>query len=345
MKRNVVTAIGHSQLNDKLKKIKDFNIVSDDLSTDEEVIELLEREKNIQFLIIFSKIIVHYKIDEFIEIVKKLQDEIYIIFFKEPDLKNDFLDSENIKIYSNTDIDLEELERSLQQELKKEIKKYSARIIGITGGAGVGKSTFSTVFAKNVENKKVLLIDFDLEENNVRTILKIRKKPKDSCDVKEKIINVTKNLDVLCHLDLHFKIKEQITFFQIQEMINELKNNYDLIIFDTSSRLNQEYTRKLLYNCDEILFLIEPNILGIKKAKNMLEVFENDWRISNEKIKLVSNKAGIYQIDKNIIEELFSPIKVIGKVEYNDVYNLLINKNIQKREIKKEYQKIYSKII
>lgn len=345
MKRKVITAIGYPHLNQELKKLKKFNIISDDLKTDKEVIEFLEREKNIQFLIVFSKIIVNYTIEEFIEIVKKLQDKIYIIFFNDKQLENNRIDSNNIKVYTNTDIEEHELETILQEKLQEELSKSSAKLIGISGNAGIGKSTFSTVLAKNVENKKVLLIDFDLEENNIRTILKIRKKPNESNDIKEKILNISKNLDVLCHLDSFFKTQEPISFFQIQEMINEIKNNYDLIIIDTSSRLEKDYTRKVFYNCDEILFLIEPNILGIKKAKSMLEIIEEDWNISNSKIKIIVNKAGIYQIDDTIIQELFSEIKVVGKIKYNDVYNLMINKNIEKKEVKKEYEKICKKII
>lgn len=207
-----------------------------------------------------------------------------------------------------------------------------------------GKSTFSTFFAKNVENKKTLLLDFDLEESQIRTILKIKKQPQYKNNIKNMIINISKNLDVLCHLDLGFSNKNELDFLKVQEILNSLKNEYELIIIDTSSKLENEYTKRIFYHSDVIIFLLEPNILGIKKSKNMLEIFENDWKISSEKIKIILNKTNIYQISDEIIKELFPDIKILGKMKYNDAYNLMINKNIDKKEIKKEYEKICKKM-
>ncbi len=108
--------------------------------------------------------------------------------------------------------------------------------------------------------------------------------------------------------------------------------------------MENEYTKRIFYNSDEIIFLLEPNILGVKKSKNMLEVLENDWRIQDSKLKLILNKTNIYQISDTIIEELFPNIKLLGRMKYNDAYNLMINKNVDKKEIKKEYEKMYKKI-
>ena len=76
----------------------------------------------------------------------------------------------------------------------------------------------------------------------------------------------------------------------------------------------------------------------------MLEVLENDWKIDFSKIKLILNKANIYQISNTIIEELFPDIKLLGRMKYNDAYNLMINKNVDKKEIKREYEKMYKRI-
>ena len=66
----------------------------------------------------------------------------------------------------------------------------------------------------------------------------------------------------------------------------------------------------------------------------MLEVFEHDWRITNEKINIVINKANIYEISESIIKELFPDLKIVGKMRYNDAYNLMVNRDFFKRERK-----------
>lgn len=343
---NLLTAIGNPMLNRKFKELENYQVLADDIKTDEELIEWLERVEQVDILFLCSNIIQNYAVDEFITIIRKIQEDVLIFFFKGENMESSLQENDSLKIYNSLDFDLKFFEKIFQQILKKKVKKYTSKIIAISGPSGIGKSTFSTFLAQNVEkgNVKTLLIDFDIEENQIRTLLKIKKHPQKMENLKEAIINVNKNLDVICHLDFIFPNKNQIDFFKIQEMLNQFKEEYNLIIIDTSSKLENEFTKRIFYNCDEIIFLLEPNMLGVKKAQNMLEVFEKDWKISNEKIKLILNKANMYQISDEVFGELFPNIKLIGKMKYLDSYNLKINKNIDKREIQKEYEKIYKKI-
>lgn len=210
-----------------------------------------------------------------------------------------------------------------------------------------GKSTFSTFFAKSVENEnqKTLLIDFDFTQNQSKLLFKVKRNPEYDGNIEKLVININKNLDILCNLDLVFNEPNMANFIKLQEMLNNVKQNYNLIIIDTSSNLQNEYTKRIFYNSDDIIFLLEPNILGVKKSKDLLEIIENDFKVDNSKIRIVLNKTNIYQISDNIIEELFPDIKLLGKIKYHDAYNLMINKNIHKKEIKKEYEKIYRNLI
>ena len=344
--KNVLTAIGNPMLNCKLKKLQDYQVLTDDIKTDEELIEWVERTEQVDILFVCSNVIQNYTVDEFIEIIKKVQKDILIFFFKGENLESSLEENDTLKIYNSMDFDFKILEKILQQIFKQNIRKCTSKTIAISGASGVGKSTFSTFLAKNVENKnlKILLIDFDLDENQIRTILKIKKHPQNIENIKNTIIKVNKNLDAICHLDFIFPNKNQIDFFIIQEMLDKFKEEYNLIILDTSSKLENEFTKRIFYNCNEIIFLLEPNMLGVKKAQNMLEVFEKDWKISNDKIKLVLNKVNMYQISDDVLREMFLNVELLGKMKYMDSYNLMINRNINKKEIKKEYEKIYKKI-
>ena len=344
--KKVLTAIGNPMLNQKIKELEDYAVLADDLKTDEELIEWLERVEQIDILFLCSNVIHNYSVDEFIEIIKKIQEDILIIFFKNETIESSVKEDESLKIYNEFDFDFKILEKILQKSIQKKIKHFTCKTIAISGVNGVGKSTFSTFLAKNVENKnvKTLLIDFDLEENQIHTLLKVKKQPQLVNSVKDLIINIGKNIDALCHLDMIFQDKTKVDFFKIQEILGTLKEEYNLIIIDTSAKLENEYTKRIFYNSDNIIFLLEPNILGIKKSKNMLEVFENDWKIPNEKINLLLNKTNMYQISDSIIQELFPEMKFLGKMRYLDSYNLMINRNVHKREIKKEYEKVYKKI-
>lgn len=344
--KKILTAIGNPMLNHKIKNTENYEVLSEDIKIDEELLEWIEKTQEVDILFLCSHIIRNYKIDEFIQIIRKIQEDILIIFFEGENIESSVKEDEHLKIYNSLDLDLEILEKILQKVIQKNIRKYTSKTISISGVSGVGKSTFSTFLAKSVENQsiKTLLIDFDLEESQIRTLLKIKKQPQSMETLKDMVIHINKNLDVLTHLDFIYPQDHPIDFLKIQEIFHIFKQEYNLIIIDTSSKLENEYTKRIFYNSDEIIFLLEPNILGVKKSKNMLEVLENDWKIDFSKIKLILNKANIYQISNTIIEELFPDIKLLGRMKYNDAYNLMINKNVDKKEIKREYEKMYKRI-
>jgi len=88
--------------------------------------------------------------------------------------------------------------------------------------------------------------------------------------------------------------------------------------------------------------------LEIKKAKRILEIYDREWDIKKDKIKIVFNKYNINSINKKLLKKLFYEYKVLGKINFNLYYNLLINKNYKcKKElnkVKSEYINIINKI-
>ena len=101
------------------------------------------------------------------------------------------------------------------------------------------------------------------------------------------IIKVDKNINILCAtkflVDENYK-KTKEEFFTI---LNSLKDKYDLIIIDNSSECFFEYTKEILKRSDLILFLVEPNLIELKKSKvNEQAVEEVKSKIANEQQKL-----------------------------------------------------------
>lgn len=341
--KKIITAIGNSSLNEELRQNEKCNILCKDIETDEKLLEFLEKE-DVDILFLSSQIICDYNVEELFKIILNMYPELQIVFFNVNKSNFENVKNKKIKVYEDIEISKFELEEILEYEEEK--NQHDCKIISVFGARGIGKSTFSTFFAKNVDksNAKILLVDFDLFESSIKTILKIKKIPKFTGQIKDLVITKEKNFDVLCDLNLYFNDKEKIDFFKVHQILGELKKEYDLIIIDTSSNFQNEYTKRIIYNSQDVIFLIEPNILGLKKAKNILEVLEYDWKIDNSKIKIVINKSNIYQISESIIEEIFPRLKIIGKIKYNDAYNLMINRSVDKKEIVKEYEKIGEKV-
>ena len=97
---------------------------------------------------------------------------------------------------------------------------------------------------------------------------------------------------------------------------------------------------------DSIIFLTDANLIELNKTKKLLEKYINIWKIEKEKINIVFNKININSINNKILENLFSDFNILGKINFNNKYNLIINNNLKmiNRKIKKEYLNIIKKM-
>ena len=168
-------------------------------------------------------------------------------------------------------------------------------------------------------------------------------------NIKELIIKINKKVDLISGINLLFDSKYKISSEKIEFILEELKQYYDVIIIDTSSECFFDYTKNILNNSDNILFLLEANLVEIKKANNLLKIYTEEWNLKKEKINIIINKYNENAVDDKIIKNIFSEYKILGKIKFNKKYNILINKNFEEdiftKNIKKEYEKISDKII
>ena len=427
MKR-IITAIGNENLNKKLKEENNIEIIGADIQYKEGILELLEKEKNIDFLILSELLPGEIEIKELIEKIKIINSYIQIILFlenKNQELENylfakgiyfifyhnqiNFL--EIIELIKNEEknsnrqlkIEIEELKKMLLQKEKTENKKLNIfnkiknkektnkdnkinnnfnrtlkandnsfnqenlnnekrEIICISGTSGVGKSIFSINLAKSfMENKnKILIIDFDVLNNSLHTILgikkyseKIKNKIKNNnllneIKIEDLIIKINSKIDLISGINLLFDSRYKISSIKIKSILEKLKQKYEIIIIDTSSECFFDYTKEIFKNSNVNIFITEANLLEIKKAKNLLNIYINQWNIPQNNFNILFNKYNENSIDISILKNIFSGFSILGKLSINSKYNLLINKNninFLEKNLQKEYSKINQKIL
>lgn len=254
----------------------------------------------------------------------------------------------------NLSLEIEKLkkiieEKSIAKVEEKEKFIISNKVIAVTGNYGSGKSLVTTLLAKAADKQglKVIIIDFDIFNNSINTLFKLPKYSRNQKvfdNINECVQKINNNLYIFCGVDLLFNEKNKISYEKVKELLENLENDYDLILIDTSSEMNLKYIRAVLANVDKVIFLLEPNLLEIKKAKRLLEIYLEDWDIPNYKIEIIINKANINSIDEEIIKNLFSEMRIIGKINLSTIYTLLAN-NIYVKPINlKKYEKILKKI-
>ena len=372
---------GENNIEKLIEKIKEKNIKI-------KIIIILESKKEELENILYKKGIlkIYYNNEvEINEIISFIKNENKKIENDNEEIKKELNKLKEILIKNNIYYEIDEENNSIKNEKFNKIKKNkmknnnkikiiknkksnieinNKKIISIVGTGGVGKSIVTLNLTQILKEKqnKILIIDFDILNNSLHTILGVNKYPQkikeklqknnliqNKINIKELIIKINKKVDLISGINLLFDSKYKISNEKIKFILEELKEYYDTIIIDTSSECFFDYTKNILKNSNNILFLLEANLLEIKKANNLLNIYTEEWNIAKEKFNLIINKYNENSVDDLIINNIFSKYKIIGKIKMNKKYNILINKNykqnIFQNNIKKEYEKITDKII
>ncbi len=342
---------GNIGIKETINKIKEFN-------SDIEIILILENknskikefliQKNIKSIFYNNQI----TIDELINNIKQKEEKTsQIEINKEIEILKEMI-LENKKNKKSKTNKIEKIKIKIKKEiirLKEIILRKTGEtinrknaIISIVGAAGVGKSVFISLFSKNIKNKKILIIDFDIFNKSLDLIFGY-----DAQKQKEKtIIKISNNIDLLSKIEIFFAENNYLEKNKIKNILNNFSKKYDLIIIDNTSEYSCNYTKEILINSDEIIFLTDANLIELNKTKKILEKYINKWKIKKEKIKVVFNKININSINSKILKNLFSDFKILGKINFSSKYNLIINNNLKilNKKINKEYLNIIKKL-
>lgn len=269
------------------------------------------------------------------EISKNIEDFKSMIIQQEKFLESNNIIQENKILKNNKNIDMRNVTN----------KSYLSRgrIISTSGVYGAGKSIISIIMAKYLSKyKKVLLVDSDIFNNSINTILGITK-TKYEKNQSEIINNVSKYKENFYILNLYRNNLENVNYTYIVDFFENLREEFDFIIIDTSADLDSNQNNIIFSLSDKVIVLIEPNLSEVKKSNLYLEKVIKDFEIQKTKINIIFNKINKYKISNRVLKEIYSEISIIGEINYSEKYNLIINKNIFK-EIDL-YENIFEKLL
>lgn len=377
----IITALGNPSLNNELKKYEEFNVIGNDIMYFDGVLEFLELNSEIDYLIL-GEIIDINNLNDFIDKVinnnrkikiivvinkknKKIEDillkkGILDIFYDDIEISEivNFLKTKNIE-YLNIELrsEINNLKKLLIEKNNKKISKNKKiilnnqenKIIGITGARGIGKTSFCVMLANSLKNKKVLIIDFDLINSQINDIYnkKFEYAKIDELNINNYIFNVHNNIDILIGLNiLYYYNKLNLANFKIK--INNIREKYDYILIDTYSEYNFDKNKYILNMADKIFLLTGLNKLEINKTRKLINILIKKWQINNKKINIIYYKFNIleYLINKKIINKnIFENIKIIGKIKNEILFFYNIKNNYKFNFINKFFcKKIINKI-
>ena len=288
---NILTSIGNPILNNELRKIKNFNIIKNDIKYENEI--LIEINKNkIDYLIINEKIKSKNEFSEIIKNILIINSKIkIIIILKNKEIEKQITALNIYKIYYEDNFNLQKLKEDIYSSNNKDFnnkvkikKEKDNKVISVVGISQVGKTYFIIQLLQYLKNIKILIIDCDFKFKDIQIIL-------NSKTNSNKVFKTNSEIDLI-------NIDNKKNKNQIKEELNKFKNNYDLIIIDNNYNVFYNF---FLEQSNKIFFLINPDILNINKTKKIIE--KNLKKDYIEKTKIIINKKSLNSLDKKIVRE------------------------------------------
>ena len=213
-------------------------------------------------------------------------------------------------------LDEEKIEAAIEQFAHDVLKRQSAvvrpdvpaqpekgRIITVMSAkGGSGKTVLATNLAlllNRIPDSKVCLVDADLQFGDVCLVLQL--------EPRFTMVNAAHELH---HLDaelldslltehpsglkvlaapLEPAFADDITTAGLMQMLEILQENYDYIVVDTASMLD-ELILSLIEKSDQVIMLVDMDLPSVKNAKLALETLRL-LKFSTSKIKLVMNRS------------------------------------------------------
>ena len=339
--KKIITAINNPIINEKLKKEK-IEVIGKDIQYKEGILEILENNKEINFILIDEKLPGEIKNDELINKIKKINKNIEIIFFiKKENKKNTTINENKIikdeKIKSK--IKIVDYEKEIKIEsflnfilygeeilgkeyeenytnridiINEKIEKYDKNqniIISVNGDSAVGKkmTTLRLSLYLNKYNNKILIIDLNTKSH--KTLSTIFNKKENSKTLKKNNNKKIKNIvNTLKNKNLKYENKEMGRKIILKNKII-INKNISLITYNKLIKIKRIKNIEKYYN---FIFIV----LSENNKNNI-----NKKIIENSNLNLLILEDNILGIDKLK--------KIIEKNYNNNLKNtkIIINKN------------------
>lgn len=303
----IITAINNKKIFSQLENNNKIKIISKDIQYKEGILEILEKNKNINFIFLKENLPGQIKNIDLINKIKKINSKIELVFIlnKKDNIKEKYFKNNNIKYLYASEINIKKI---------LEIINVKNKIISILGSSGSGKTINLLLISELLSKNKKILI---LEEN--RSIFNLFKNKK----INQEIIEIKKNIFLL---NINFLKKEKnltnkIDYKLIVNKIKLIKNNYDYIFIEISNIYKYILYEKII---NKNIFILNSNLIEINKNKKLINYLIN----KNNIINLILNNYNSNAICEKILRNIFNnKIEIIEKLKENKNYNLIINNN------------------
>ena len=303
----IITAINNPNLNEELKNENNVEIIGRDIQYKEGILEILEKNIKINYIIIDEKLPGEIELKEVIEkILEKNKETKIIITIKKENKNNIKINNEKIiKIFYENKINLNKLKNYNNNLEKKNVKKEKILKNNL-------KNKIDNINIKN-KYKKI-----NIEKYLVKNIKEKNKKTKIITILGEE--KVGKSMTII---NFSYYLKNKNNKILIIELNNENSNLYTIFGCKKNNKITRKKQIKIKNNYNKLKGTFKQKYINKKIIKNMIIKI-------NKNIELLSyNKLLNFNIIKNI-ENNYNYILIENYSKKNKIVNKKIITNSDK---------------
>lgn len=339
MKR-VITAINNKNIIEKISKNKDLKIIFNNLEYREGILEIIEKIKNIDVIIISELIPGEISIEELIKKIRKVNKKIEIIFILN---KNDL---EKINKLKELKIDKIYIENKNGKKIKNEInilKIINKKVENKINISKINNNKIINIFGKNKSGKTTiifLIINYLLKNNKKTLIININKKMEKYYFKKIKIINKNKFVKINKYEKNLYNIEKNLdlifctNYRQIKNDFEKFEKMYDYILIDNME--NEKVQIEYFLNKDYIknILVINSEKLGVSELQKLAKKLNKYEQNQQKSLHIIENKYKLSSISPVVIKEIFNKKIEILKIYKSRYYEKILEKIWKNRNIK-----------
>lgn len=342
----IVTALGNPKTNEKLKEKTNFEIIGNDIQYQEGIIEILEKNNEINLIIISELLPGQIEFKKLIEKIKTINKEIEIIAIlknENEELKNYLISKGIFNIFYNNKITNNELINKIndinnikkENEINEEIRDLKKIILEKNNKNKINIKLNSKIFIKiknkilnklRKENKEII------NKNKIISIVGTNGIGKSAfCSILAKII---KNKKILL-IDFDIFNQSINSIFNVKKTNKGLENNnINNLIIKFNKNINLLCATDILFD-DK--YKIEKN-----KIKNILEEFSKKYEL----IIIDTTSECFFDYTKEILEKsdkilFLAEANLIELKKSKNLLDIYINKwEIEKQKINIIFNKV-----
>jgi len=196
----------------------------------------------------------------------------------------------------------------------------------ISGKGGVGKTTATANIGLGIakNNKRCVLVDFDIGQRNLDMILGLENRVvydlvqvmDKECTLRQALIKSKANENLYFLAASQTKDKSVLESVKVQKLVENLKKDFDFVILDAPAGIESGYEHTIEF-ADSAIIVVNPEVSSIRDADRAIGILDS----KSQKVK-ENGEVAKYLIINRIVAEMVENGEMLKSEDILDILNI-----------------------